>query len=92
MSSRVIIVIVALAGVGLCGLIATLIYQEIVNRVNEKLAPQENQYFPKTWREYPRLFADGKQLWLYRAFAFAMFGCWLCLIWAIGLMFAVTSG
>jgi hypothetical protein len=78
MSLRVITVIVLLAGVGLCGLIATLIHQEMVNRVKEKLA-QENQFSPLSWREYRRVFSDGKLLWLCRAFAFAMFGCWLCL-------------
>ena len=96
MSVRGLVAIAALVGLSFCGLIASLIHQKIVILVNEGL-PKESQfgpmwwYFPKTLRlsrEYRRLFPNGKLLWMQRAFGFAMFVCWLCLIWAIGFFHA----
>lgn len=99
MSARVIVGITGLAGVSLCGLVADLIHQEMVIRVNEML-PKESQFsqlawhFPKTLRlsrEYRRLYPEGKLLWVHRVFGIGMFGCLLCVGWAVGLFHAFVE-
>jgi len=92
MSARAIVAIVAVAGVALCGLVTSVINQQIVTKVNERL-PKESQFSAVGWyytksrrlhREYRRLFPSGRLLWAERAFGVTMAGFCICLVWAIG--------
>jgi hypothetical protein len=93
MSGRLIIGVVALAGVSICGLVATLINAEMVENVNHRLS-QELQFsllgwhWPKTrrlHREYRKIYPEGNLLWKFRIIVVLGFGCLLACAWAVGI-------
>ena len=93
MVPREIIGAVALACVAVMGIISTLTHLEMVDKVNERL-PKEKQFdqlgwyvtkFLRLFREYKKLFPDGRlrlRLWVLTAL---MFGCVVVSAWGFGL-------
>jgi len=93
MATRVIVGIVALAGVSICGMIGTFANFEMVDKVNDKL-PKEEQfavlgwYFAKTQRlhrEYKRLYPDGRLLVKVRVLMALGIACLVISTWGFGL-------
>jgi hypothetical protein len=93
MSVRVIVGVLALAGVSACGIASTVVHNLMVEQVNAKLAAGD-QFFPLWWnltktqrlnREYRRLYPEGRLLVGSRALGALMFACVLTCMWAIGL-------
>src|SRR5215472_6120541 len=97
MSVRIIVGVIALAGISVCGLISTLAHHEIVDRVNAKLLKSEQfdhlwWYASKTLRlhsEYKRLYPEGRLLFKVRMLMALMFSCLLVCAWALG-FFAIV--
>ncbi len=95
MSARFIIGVVALVCGSVCGIVASLVNFEIVDKVNERL-PQERQfealgfwYWSKRQRlkrEYKRLYPDGSLLQTNRTLAVLMFFCGLIYVFAFGIL------
>ena len=92
MTARFIVGIVALAGVSVCGLLASLATFELVDKVNDNL-PREEQFAPLGWylfkyqrlnREYKRLYPDGRQLVKVRVLTALMFVFLLISAWGFG--------
>jgi hypothetical protein len=92
MSVRGVVGVAALICGSLCGCGASLVHSEMVDRVNACL-PKEQQFSPmwwyaqKTWRlfrEYRRLFPNGKLFIIHTTLALLMFACVFCASWAIG--------
>jgi len=92
MAPREILGAVALACVAVVGIISTLTHLEMVDKVNEHL-PKEEQFDQLGWymtkslrlfREYKRLFPDGRlrlKLWVLTAL---MFACVVVSAWGFG--------
>ena len=92
MGARVIVGIIALAGVSIFGLVATLANFEMMDRVNEKL-PDGEQFAALGWyfskqqrlrREYKRLYPSGRLLFKVRVLAALMFASLLICAWGFG--------
>jgi len=92
MSFCLIIAIIAGVGVPVCGLTATSVVFEMVDKVN-KLLPAEQQFallgwYPSKYRrlnyEYRRLYPDGNLLRKYHGLVVLMFTCLLISVWAFG--------
>jgi hypothetical protein len=75
----------------ICGLISTVITSEMVDQVNAKL-PLERQFSSLGWyvsktvrlfREYKRLFPNGKLHVRFFASVAVAFSCLICLMWVI---------
>jgi hypothetical protein len=87
-----IIVVAALVGAAICGLLAMFTGYEMMDRVNERL-PKEAQFDPLGWywsktrrlfREYRRLFPQGRLI--FRARFLWGLGC-VCMLgcaWGLG--------
>ena len=92
MSVRMIIGIVATAGVSALGLLSSVTSYKIVDKVNSRL-PKERQFSPFGWwagktlrlhSEYRRLFPDGNLVVRFWTITAMMFACLLALAWTIG--------
>ena len=92
MNLRYVIGIIALAGVSVCGLTASLVGSEMVDKVNG-LLPAEQQFAPLGWywskyrrlkNEYKRLYPAGNLLRMQRALTLVMFACLLISCWGFG--------
>jgi hypothetical protein len=92
MSARLIVGVVALAGISICGLVVTLANAEMVEKVNDRL-PKELHFSPLGWywsktrrlhREYRKIYRDGNLLWKVRIALFLAFSCMLACTWALG--------
>ena len=92
MTARIMVGIVALAGVSVCGLISAFADMDMVDKVNDKF-PTEQQfdllgwYLPKTQRlrgEYRRLYPDGPLLFRGRVCFALMFICLAICAWGLG--------
>jgi hypothetical protein len=92
MIALIVIGIVALAGVSICGLVASLTNLEMADKVNEML-PKDEQFFPLGWyfskterlhREYKRLYPDGRLLLKFRVLTAMMFACVLICACVLG--------
>jgi hypothetical protein len=92
MMARVIVGIVAVAGVSTCGLIASLVRMQMMDQVNRQL-PKGQQfgqlgwYFPKTIRlrrAYKKLYPTGNLLKKHDALGILGFTCLLAGAWSLG--------
>lgn len=93
MTPRVVVGIAALVCASICGMIATFVSFEMIDRVNEML-PDSSRfawlgwYFSKTQRlhrEYKKLYPDGRLLLKVRVLTAVMIVCGLVCAWAFGL-------
>jgi len=92
MSLRIIIGILAIAGVSTLGLLSTVTSYKMVDQVNA-LLPRERRFSDFGWwagkrlrlhTEYRQLFPDGNLLTRFWIITALMFACMLVLAWAIG--------
>ena len=92
MTTRAVIGAVALAGVATCGVITTLLNQQLVQMVNEKL-PGGERFSPIGWyllktrrlhREYRIHFPNGNLILQERIFGVLMFVCLVVCARAVG--------
>ena len=90
--ARVIVGLVAVAGVSTCGLTAGLVWMQMVDQVNRQL-PKEQQfgqlgwYLPKSIRlrrAYKRLYPSGNLLKKHDALGILAFTCLLAGAWSLG--------
>jgi hypothetical protein len=89
MAIRMIVGIVGLVGVSICGLIATFLNFELVDKVNEKL-PKEKSFDRLIWHpvkyerlssEYKRLYPDGPLPSKIRIVTGIMLACLAFCVW-----------
>jgi hypothetical protein len=89
MAIRTIIGIIGLVGSSTCGLIATFLNFEMVDKVNEKL-PKEETFGWLFWHpikherlssEYKRLYPDGPLRSKIRVVTVIMFACFAVFVW-----------
>lgn len=92
MAAHVIIGAVALAGVSICGMIATFANFEMMDKVNEKLS-KGNLFSATGWslckrqelhREYRTLYPSGRLLLGVRVLTALMIVCFLISAWGFG--------
>jgi hypothetical protein len=88
MSLRIILAIVAVAGMSIFGLTSSIMFEDMVAAVNRRL-PKDQQFAPLGWywtkthrvqTEYKRLYPDGPLLRKVRTLWFLMFACFLTCI------------
>src|SRR5579859_1506105 len=91
MNPRVIVLVVAVAGMAACGLFGAISNMEMAEKVNSRL-PKDAQFFPMGWylsktlrlhREYKRLFPTGTLLIKVRLATGVGLGCLLGGLWAL---------
>ncbi len=92
MTPRLILAIIAIAGVSTCGLTAALLNYEMVDAVNAKL-PKTEQFDALGWywaksqrlrREYSRLYPDGQLLIKVRGRIALMILLLIICAWSLG--------
>jgi hypothetical protein len=92
MSTHLIVGIAAIACMGICGIIAMAVGYEMIEKVNHKL-PQEDQlgwagWYPskyqRLYREYRRLYPEGRLLFKIRVLATLGIACLLICAWCVG--------
>jgi hypothetical protein len=92
MSARGVVGIAVVIVGSLSGLVGALVNVAMIDKVNARL-PKEQQfsYFGRSaqrmlrlWREYRRLFPDGKLHVVEGTLAAAALACVLCVAWALG--------
>jgi hypothetical protein len=92
MTPRTIVAIVAVAGVSVCGLISSIVFEDMVGAVNRRL-PEGQQFAPLGWHwpkyqrlktEYNRLYPDGRLLRKAHVLMALMFACLITCVWALG--------
>jgi hypothetical protein len=92
MNPRVIVLVVAVAGMAACCLLGAISNMKMVEKVNSRL-PKDAQSFPMGWylsktlrlhREYKRLFPTGTLLIKVRIATGVGLGCLLGCVWALG--------
>ncbi len=94
MAPRIIIGIVALVCSSICGMLMSFANFEILDRVNEKL-PKEEQFallgwhFSRSlglWREYKRLYPEGRLLSKIRLLTALSVAGFLIVVWGFGIL------
>ena len=94
MAARFIIGIAALVCMSICGIMSTLVSNQIVDKVNDKLVTGE-QFEPLGWhltkrwqlhRAYRRSYPDGPLLLKLRVLMILAIFCLLTLAWSIGFL------
>jgi hypothetical protein len=93
MAIRTIVGITALIGASVCGIIATLLNFEMIDKVNERL-PEDRRLAWLGWypfkyqrlkQKYKRLYPDGRLRLRVRIATAVMFACLLICAWGFGL-------
>lgn len=94
MSARVVIGVISLAGVAICGIVASHFHSEMLEKVNNQLSQEQRisptgWYAPKTERlhmEYRRNHPGGHLIAQKRAVQILGLGCLLGCAWALGFL------
>jgi hypothetical protein len=91
-STRIVIAIVAMIAVSIAGLYSSIVFQQMVDAVNQRL-PQDEQFNPLgwSWMKYRKLLVEYRQFYPDRALEKKVkrlgvvgFGALLVALWAIG--------
>ena len=93
MTLRITVGIIALACVLVCGMLSSFALFEMMDKVNEKLSRQE-RFAPAWWyaekysrlfREYKRLYPEGRLQTRFHVLTALMFACLLVSAWGLGI-------
>jgi hypothetical protein len=92
MTLRITVGIIALVCVPACGLLSSFALYEMMDKVNKKL-PRQERFAPAWWyaekyirlfREYKRLYPEGRVLTRFHVLTALMFVCLLVCVWGFG--------